>query len=101
MENGQLYITHESVIDGKKFYFLRNERAEPRNPQNSKCQAVLTHFVRIVPVTGIEVFKSAGTLIEVQVPPQQPGNLSLFVVTSESARCVIGRADDRLDRTSS
>ena len=44
------------------------------NSLRSRLQAVLTDHVKIGPVTGIEVFKSAGTLvIEVQVPSQQPG----------------------------
>ena len=37
-------------------------------------QGVLTDHVKIGPVTGIEVYKSAGTLvIELQVPSQQAG----------------------------
>ena len=59
---------------------LCREYSEPRKSQNSRLQAVLTDHVKIGPVTGIEVLKSAGTLvIEVQVPSQQPGNKKAWV----------------------
>ena len=51
------------------------EYSEPRYSRSSRLQAVLTGHVKIGPVTAIDVFKSAGTLvIEVHVPSQQPGN---------------------------
>ena len=54
-----------------------------RNYRHSKLQAVHTDHGKIGLVTGIEVFRSAGTLvIEVQVPSQQPGNEKSWVRTS-------------------
>ena len=51
------------------------EYSEPKDSKHSRLQSVLEHSVKIGPVSGIEVFKSAGTLvIEVQVPSSQPGN---------------------------
>ena len=45
------------------------------NSQNSRLQAVLNVHVKIGPVTGIEVFKYAWTVvIEVLVPSQHRGN---------------------------
>ena len=37
--------------------------------------AVITDHVKIGPLTGIEVFESAGWVIEVQVPSRQPRNV--------------------------
>ena len=43
-------------------------------------KAVLDDHVKIGPVTGIEVFKSAQNLVkEVQAPPQQPRNSASWV----------------------
>ena len=56
------------------------EYSEPRKSQNSRLQAVLTDHVKIGPATGIEVSKSAGTLvIEVQIPSQQLENEKAWV----------------------
>ena len=53
---GQLYITNESVMDGKQY-------SGPRDSRNSRRQAILNDHVKIGPVTGIDVFESAGTLV--------------------------------------
>ena len=69
------HSTNESVMDGHSYTLLCREYSGPRNSQNSRLQAVLNDLVEMGPVTGIEVFNSAETLvIEVQVPSQQPGN---------------------------
>ena len=45
-----------------------------------RIQAVLTGQAKLQPVTGIEVFETARTLvIEVHVPPQQPRNSKSWV----------------------
>ena len=61
VENGQFYITKESVMDGHSSTLLCREDSEPGNSQSSRLQAFLTDHAKIGPVTGIEVFKSAGT----------------------------------------
>ena len=59
---------------------LCREYTGPKNSQISRLQAILNHHGKIGPVTGIEVLQGAGTwLIEVQVPPQQPGNSKSWV----------------------
>ena len=52
-----------------------NNSREPGNSQCLRLQGVLTDHVKIGPVAGIEVLKSAETLVvEVLVPSQPPGN---------------------------
>ena len=64
VENGQFYITNVSFYWRKQFY--------------SCLQRILK--TKKFPVTGIEVFRSAETLvIEVQVPSQQPRNKKYWV----------------------
>ena len=47
---------------------MQRDYSAPADYQGSRLQAVLTDLVKIGPVTGIEVFKSAETsVIEVQV----------------------------------
>ena len=83
VESGQLDITNDSVMDGNSSAPLCREYSEPRWSQNAREQTVLTNHVKIGPVTGIELLKSAGTyVIEVQVPSQQPGNSKSWVRTS-------------------
>ena len=54
--------------------------SEPRNSQTSRLQSDLNDHVKIGPVTGIDVSKSAGTLvIAVQVRSQQTGNSKSWV----------------------
>ena len=78
----EFYITNESVMDGNNFTLL-----------------VLTDHVKIEPVTGIEVFESAGTLvIEVLIPSQQPGNEKSWVRMSrgigQHARQIVSTETD-------
>ena len=66
-------------MDGNSSTPVCREYSEPRNSQCSGSQAVLTDLVKIGPVTGIEVFKSAGTFdVVAQVPSQQPGNYEVW-----------------------
>ena len=82
VENGKFCIAHESVMDGNSSASSCWEDSEPT--QSSRRQAVLTGHVKIGPVTGIEVFKYAGSLvIEVWVPTQQPGNEKSWVRISQ------------------
>ena len=74
VENVQFHITNESAMDGNSSTPSCREGVEPKNSQRTRLQAVLTDDVKIGPATGIEVFKSAGTLVfGVQLPSQQPG----------------------------
>ena len=80
VENGQLFVTNESVTDGNSSAPSCRECSGPRSSQNPRLQAILDDHFKFGPVTGIEVFKSAGTLVaEVQVPSQQPGNSKSWV----------------------
>ena len=63
VENGQFFFTNGSVVDGNSSSLPCRECSEPRNSPYSRLQTVLTYHVNIGPVTGIEVFKSAGTLV--------------------------------------
>ena len=56
VENGQFYITNESVMDGNSSIPSCTEHSEPRNSQILRLQAILDDHVKIGPVTGIEVF---------------------------------------------
>ena len=74
MVNGHFYSTNESVRDGNSISPLCTEYSEPRNSLCSRINAALIDHVKIGPVTGIEVLKSAATLvIGAQEPSQQPG----------------------------
>ena len=67
-------------VEGNSSTLPCREYSEPRNSQGSRLQAVLTDHVKMGPVTRIEVFKFAGTLvIEVQVPSQKSGNNKSWV----------------------
>ena len=80
LENGHFYSTLETVMDGNSSTLLFREHSEPRKCQHSGLQAVLTDQVRIGPVTGLGVFKIAGTFVmEVQTPSQQPENPKSWV----------------------
>ena len=66
-------------MDGNSSTPVCREQSEPRNSQCSGLKAVLTDLVKIGPVTGIEVFKSAGTFdVVAQIPSQQPGNSEVW-----------------------
>ena len=74
MPDGHFYSTNESVRDGNSSTPLCREYSEPRNSLSSRINAALIDHVKIGPVTGIEVLKSAATLvIGAQEPSQQPG----------------------------
>ena len=67
----KLIANRETLIHRASY----REYSEPRYSRSSRIQAVLTGHVQVGPVTAIDVFKSARTLvIEVHVPSQQPGN---------------------------
>ena len=98
VDNGQSYTTNESVVDGNSSTPLCRECSEPKNSLVVRVQAVDDHG-KIRPVNGIEVFKSAGTLvIEVQVPSQQPGSSESWVRISRrteqyARQCVPAETD--------
>ena len=67
VENRKFHNTLVSFMEGNGSTPVCREYSEPRNSQCSRIQAILIDHVKIGPVTGIEVFRSAGTLvIEVQ-----------------------------------
>ena len=75
-------LCHQGSCYGwnKSCSFVRRQYSEPRNVQTSRLQSDLNDHVKIGPVTGIDVSKSAGTLvIAVQVPSQQTGNSKSWV----------------------
>ena len=57
-----ILFTNESVLDGISSFLFRRDQSEARNSKNSRLHAVLNDHVKMVPVTGIEVNKSAETL---------------------------------------
>ena len=81
VEIGQFYIANESVMDGNSSTLICI--VVLRTTEFSKFEIskqFLLIMLKIGPVTGIEEFKSAGTLvIEVLVPSQQPGNSKSWV----------------------
>ena len=81
--------------------FYCREYSDPLNSHSSRLQSALDDHVQIGPVTGIEVFKSAGTLvIRVQVPSQQFGKSKSWVRISRgieryARQCVPTETDHR------
>ena len=72
---GQLFITNESAVDGNSSALSSKEYSGPRNFSKFNIQEIINDHVKIGPVTDIEVFESAETLVlEVQVPSSQRGN---------------------------
>ena len=55
---------NESVMDGHSSTPLCREYSGPRNSRNSRLQTILNDHVKIGPVTGIDVFESARTLVK-------------------------------------
>ena len=78
-------MRHCRIADGRHIevsYFPPDIPGQTHS-QSSRMQTVLIDYVKIGPVIGLEVFKSAGALvIEVQVPSHQPGNSKSWVGTS-------------------
>ena len=69
---------------------VENKYSEPRN------SPILRDHFKIGPVNGIEVFKSAGTLVMgVQVPSRQPGNSESWVRISRGAQTQGGHSPFR------
>ena len=78
------FITNESVIDGNSSTLFCREYSEPRNVLKFEITSILNDHVKIGPVTEIEVFESAGTLVkEVQAPSRQPGNSKSWIRISQ------------------
>ena len=99
VEIGQFYIANETVVDANSSTLICRECSEPLNSQGSRLQSVLNGRVKIGPVTGIEVFKSARTLVvEVQVPSQQSGNSKSWVrisrgIEQHARHCILAETD--------
>ena len=56
------------------------EHPEPRNSRNSRSGAIIIDRVKVGPLTGIEVFESAGASVEeVQVSHQRPEQVKSWV----------------------
>ena len=67
-------------VDGNSSTPLCRDDPEPTNSQSLRLQAVLSDHVKIGPVAGIEVCKSAGIfMIEIQVPSKQLVNSKSWV----------------------
>ena len=50
-------------MDGNSFTLLCREHSEPINSQSWRLQAVRTGHAKLRPLTGIEVFETARTLV--------------------------------------
>ena len=83
VENAQFYIANESGVFGNSSTPFCREHSEPRNSQRLRLQSVLNDHVKIGPVAGIHVLKSAGTLAtEVEVPSHN--NQASFLATQHT-----------------